>query len=144
MFHLMPVRLWRRISMALALLSVGAALVGSLLLDGPLTIRWGREGAPSGTADVWVLWGLAALAVLSMFTYGSFRGRSPGSAALGEEMACALATELVGVFALAAVAVTAYGFLPWPEVPAAALAAVLGLLAACPLTAWIRERKGRM
>ena len=30
MFRLMPVRLWRRISMALALLSVGAALVGSL------------------------------------------------------------------------------------------------------------------
>ena len=44
MFHLMPVRLWRRISMALALLSVGAALVGSLLLDGPLTIRWGGRG----------------------------------------------------------------------------------------------------
>ena len=78
MFHLAPVRLWRNISIVMAVAAGIAALAGTFFADGSIAVHWSGSGEPNDSAGKWVLWVMLLLTVLSLFTYSSFLKRRPG------------------------------------------------------------------
>ena len=102
MYRLCPIKLWRNLSLFFAALAVAAALAGTLWSGGTLATHWGADGAPNQVSPTWVLWLLALLSVVSLFTSGSFSRAAPGQRALTGETAGALSTALTATWALAA------------------------------------------
>ena len=144
MFRLSPIRLWRRLSLAMLGAGLCAALAGTFLIQGELAVHFDSGGAPNGFAGKWVLWLLWAMALFSLFTHaGLSKKPAPGQSSLSPEMGCALSAWLVTAFSLVDVLLVVWHFLPLPAVQASGLALLLGTLPLFLLAAFLRERRAR-
>lgn len=140
MFRLPPVGLWRRLALAWAAVSVASSGVVMLCSDGPVAIHWDSGGSPNGFAEPWMLWGLALMAVLSVFTSGSWKKASPGNRPLSREMASAAAAGLSTLFSLTSLTIAVYSLCPAGAVLTLGTAATLLSFPACLLTAHLRDK----
>ena len=140
MYRLCPIKLWRNLSLFFAALAVAAALAGTLWGGGTLATHWGADGAPNQVSPTWVLWLLALLSVVSLFTSGSFSRAAPGQRALTGETAGALCAALTATWALVNSAVAVYALWPSPLVPGVGAGAIAGCYVVFLLLA--RWRKG--
>lgn len=140
MFHLAPVRLWRNISIVMAVAAVIATLTGTFFADGSIVVHWSDSGAPNNSAGKWVLWVMLLLAVLSLFTHSSFLKRGPGfQMPADREMACAMSAGLVSMFSLTDITLVVYNFYPVTAVPAVGTAAMVCSLILFVMIAYIRQ-----
>lgn len=143
MFHLAPVRLWRNISIVMAVAAGIAALAGTFLADGSIAVHWSSSGEPNNSAGKWVLWVMLLLAVLSLFTYSSFLKHRPGfQISISREMACAMSAGLVSVFSLTDITLVVYDFYSFVIVPVIGTAAIVSVFIIYVLIAYFRERHG--
>ena len=159
MFHLAPVRLWRNISIVMAVAAGIAALAGTFFADGSIAVHWSGSGEPNDSAGKWVhwsgsgepndsagkwvLWVMLLLAVLSLFTYSSFLKRRPGfQTPIGREMACAMSAGLVSMFSLIDITLVVYDFYSFAMVPIIGTAAIVSVFIIYALIAYFRERHG--
>ena len=128
MFHLAPVRLWRNISIVMAVAAGIAALAGTFLADGSIAVHWSSSGEPNNSAGKWVLWVMLLLAVLSLFTYSSFLKHRPGFQ--------------ISVFSLTDITLVVYDFYSFVIVPVIGTAAIVSVFIIYVLIAYFRERHG--
>ena len=135
MFHLAPVRLWRNISIVMAVAAGIAALAGTFFADGSIAVHWSGSGEPNDSAGKWVLWVMLLLAVLSLFSYSSFLKRRPG-------FQTAMSAGLVSMFSLIDITLVVYDFYSFAMVPIIGTAAIVSVFIIYALIAYFREHHG--
>ena len=143
MIHLPKIRLWKVISLVLASAGVIFALIGTFCVEGNLAVHWGGDGTPNGFAGKPVLWFMAVLSVLSMFSYESFAKERPGwhFPMGGPETAYAFSTWLTGGFAAVNVIAVLYSFYPAAVIPTVGAIGIVALLPALLLIAHLRNKR---
>ena len=134
MFRLAPVRLWRNISIVMAVAAVIATLTGTFFADGSIVVHWSDNGVPNNSTGKWVLWVMLLISVLSLFTHSSILKRRPGfQIPAGREMECAMSAGLVFMFSLGDITLVVYPFYSFTIVPIIGAIAILCSFIFCVL-----------
>lgn len=110
-YRLSPIKLWRNISISFLIIGVAFALIGTFTVSGDMVVQWSSEGVPTNYSGKWVLWVMAVLAFLSMFTHKSFGENSIVSVPLSKEMSGAISSGLTATWSIVNAILVIYNYL---------------------------------
>lgn len=110
-YRLSPVKLWRNISIFFLMIGVAFALIGTFTISGDMVVQWSSKGVPTNYSGKWVLWVMAALAFLSMFTHKRLGGNSIGSVPLSKEISGAISSGLTATWSIINAILVIYNYL---------------------------------
>ena len=140
-YRLSPIKLWRNISVSFLIIGVAFALIGTFTISGDMVVQWSSEGVPTNYSGKWVLWAMALLAFLSMFTHKSLGKISIGSVPLSKEMSGAISSGLTATWSIINAILVIYNYLGSTIVLIVGTCLVVFIYVSFALLACIRKRR---